>query len=151
MNKTLIGICAFCVVSVYIMGLRMDAANKDAKRNKEAAAQLQSQINSRTELVKNLGAQANQHYKKYQEAQNEIDRRDNSVAAGTGQLHIDATCPELPTATPARGLDNGPRARLTRAAEQNYSILRERIELVTAQLSGCQDWARTVSEPQRSH
>lgn len=143
-------ICAICVIGVYIMGLRMDAANKDAKRSKDAAAQLQSQINSRTELVKNLGEQANQHYKNYQDAQNEIDRRDNSVAAGTGQLHIDATCPELPAATTTRSVDHVTRARLTRSAEQNYSILRERIALVTAQLAGCQDWARTVSESQRS-
>ncbi len=145
MNKTLISICAFCVVAVYVMGLRMDLAKKEAKYSKQHSELLLAQIASRTELVKNLGAQANQHYKKYQEAQNEIDRRNNSVAAGTGELHIDATCPELPPATAPRSLDNVTRARLTRAAEQNYSILRERIALVTAKLVGCQEYAATVS------
>lgn len=147
MNKTLIAICAFCVVAVYVMGLRMDLAKKDAKYSKQHADLLLAQIASRTELVKNLGAQSSEHYKNYQDAQNEIDRIASSVSAGTGQLHIDATCPELPSATPARIVDHVASARLTRAAEQNYLLLRKRISKINAQLIACQDWARTVSNP----
>ena len=147
MNKTLIAICAFCVVAVYVMGLRMDLAKKEAKYSKQHADLLLAQIASRTELVKNLGAQASEHYKNLEIAQNEIDRLASSVAAGTGQLHIDATCPELPS-TPTPGVvDNGDAARLTRSAEQNYLLLRKRISKINAQLTACQDWARTVSNP----
>lgn len=146
MNKTLIAICAFCVLAIYAMGLRMDLAKKEAKYSKQHADLLLAQIASRTELVKNLGVQASEHYKNLEIAQNEIDRLANSVAVSTGQLHINATCPELPDTPTPRVVDNGDAARLTRAAEQNYLLLRKRIEIVNAQLTACQDYARAVSE-----
>jgi len=145
MNKTIVLVSALCVVAVYAMGLRMDIAKKEAKHNKEKAQMLTEQMVARTELVKNISKQASEHYNNLETAKNEIDRMASALAANTGKLRIRAECPKLPATTKTGVVDNAESARLTRAAEQNYLLLRERIETINAQLLACQSWVRAVT------
>lgn len=82
-------------------------------------------------------------------AQSEINELRTAVAAGERRLRIQATCPDPSSngvsgsaATASVDDDAGP--GLTPAAERNYWTLRERINTVTAQVSGLQDYIRSA-------
>jgi prophage endopeptidase len=63
------------------------------------------------------------------------------VAAGRKRLRVNAKCPANGTAS-APGLDDATGPRLTDAAERDYFTLRERIETITKQLTGLQQYVR---------
>ncbi|EDV0337581.1 lysis protein, partial [Salmonella enterica subsp. diarizonae] len=67
------------------------------------------------------------------------------VTAGRRRLLVNATCPAMPTgkSTSAASVDNAARPRLTDAAQRDYFTLRERIETVTNQLNGLQEYVRS--------
>lgn len=75
------------------------------------------------------------------DAQETIDQLERDVAAGRKRLQLNATCPENGTAS-ATSVDDGASPRLTDAAERDYYILRRRIEIVTSQLNGLQQYIR---------
>jgi len=75
------------------------------------------------------------------DAQETIDQLERDVAAGRKRLRLNATCPEGGTAS-ATGVDDGTGPRLTDAAERNYYTLRLRIETITSQLTGLQEYVR---------
>ncbi|WP_105667792.1 lysis protein [Cronobacter dublinensis] len=75
------------------------------------------------------------------DAQGKIDQLERDVAAGNKRLRLNATC-EKNGATGATGLDDGTGPRLTDAAQRDYFTLRERIETVTSQLNGLQEYVR---------
>lgn len=62
------------------------------------------------------------------------------VAARKRRLYLNATCTADTAAT--SGMVNAAAARLTDTAERDYFILRERIETVTKQLTGLQQYVR---------
>ncbi|MFS7884300.1 lysis protein [Cronobacter malonaticus] len=75
------------------------------------------------------------------DAQGKIDQLERDVAAGNKRLRLNATCGKK-AATGATGLDDGTGPRLTDAAQRDYFTLRERIETVTSQLNGLQEYVR---------
>ncbi|WP_105629416.1 lysis protein [Cronobacter malonaticus] len=75
------------------------------------------------------------------DAQGKIDQLERDVAAGNKRLLLNATCGKN-AATGATGLDDGTGPRLTDAAQRDYFTLRERIETVTSQLNGLQEYVR---------
>ncbi|WP_105635506.1 lysis protein [Cronobacter dublinensis] len=75
------------------------------------------------------------------DAQGKIDQLERDVAAGNKRLRLNATCGKN-AATGATGLDDGTSPRLTDAAQRDYFTLRERIETVTSQLNGLQEYVR---------
>ncbi len=72
----------------------------------------------------------------------EIDRLADDVAAGHRRLRLQADCPDMPPTGSATGVDDGAGARLTDAAERDYWRLRERIEIATQQVAGLQAYIR---------
>ncbi|WP_312925299.1 lysis protein [Atlantibacter hermannii] len=79
--------------------------------------------------------------KELADAQENINQLERDVAAGRKRLQISARCPAN-GATSATGMDDATGPRLTDAAERDYFTLRERIETVTKQLTGLQDYVR---------
>ncbi|ECG1718222.1 lysis protein [Salmonella enterica] len=79
----------------------------------------------------------------YAKAENDALRDD--VAAGRRRLLVNAICPTVPTgkSTSAARVDNAASPRLTDAAQRDYFTLRERIETVTNQLNGLQEYVRS--------
>lgn len=70
-----------------------------------------------------------------------IDQLERDVASGKRRLLLNAECPANGT-TRSPGMDDGRTARLTQSAERDYFTLRERIETVTKQLTGLQQYIR---------
>ncbi len=75
------------------------------------------------------------------DAQETIDQLERDIAAGRKRLRLNATCPENGTAS-ATGMDDGTGPRLTDTAERDYYTLRRRIETITSQLTGLQEYVR---------
>ncbi|MDV2901759.1 lysis protein [Phytobacter diazotrophicus] len=75
------------------------------------------------------------------DAKAELEKLRGDVAAGRKRLQVAATCPKNGTAS-APGLDDATGPRLTSAAERDYFTLRERIETITKQLTGLQQYVR---------
>lgn len=77
-----------------------------------------------------------------QDAKATIDQLERDVATGKRRLQLNARC-ATNGATSSSGMDDGAGPRLTDSAERDYFTLRERIETVTKQLTGLQEYVRT--------
>ncbi|BBE76900.1 MULTISPECIES: lysis protein [Phytobacter] len=75
------------------------------------------------------------------DAKKQLEDLQRCVSTGKCGLHVNAKCPANGTAS-APGVDDATGPRLTDAAERDYFTLRERIETVTAQLTGLQQYVR---------
>ncbi|PXB01136.1 lysis protein [Pectobacterium carotovorum] len=72
------------------------------------------------------------------DAKSKLDDLQRCVAAGKCGLRVNVI--KQTTATP--GVDDATSARLTDAAQRDYFTLRERIETITKQLTGLQEYVR---------
>ncbi|AST70093.1 lysis protein [Kosakonia cowanii] len=70
-----------------------------------------------------------------------INQLERDVATGKRRLQLNAKCPTNGTAS-TPGVDDATGPRLNDAAERDYFTLRERIEIVTKQLTGLQAYVR---------
>lgn len=77
-----------------------------------------------------------------QDAKATIDQLERDVATGKRRLQLNAKC-TTNGATSSSGMDDGTGPRLTDSAERDYFTLRERIEIITKQLTGLQAYVRT--------
>ncbi|WP_394119315.1 lysis protein [Enterobacter soli] len=74
-------------------------------------------------------------------AQATIDQLERDVASGKRRLQLNATCAK-DGKTSTTGVDDATGPRLTDSAERDYFTIRERIETVTKQLTGLQEYVR---------
>ncbi|EOL8988448.1 lysis protein [Cronobacter dublinensis] len=77
--------------------------------------------------------------KELADAQKKIAQLERDVAAGRKRLQLNATCPANGAPGTTR-VDDGASPRLTDAAQRDYFTLRSRIEIVTRQLTGLQEY-----------
>lgn len=75
------------------------------------------------------------------DAQETIERLHSDVIAGRKRLQLNATCKN--NSTTSSGMDDAASARLTDSAERDYFTIRQRIETVTKQLTGLQEYVTT--------
>lgn len=75
------------------------------------------------------------------DAQETINQLERDVATGKRRLQLNATCKGNSSGT--SGMDDASSPRLTDSAERDYFTLRQRIETVTKQLTGLQEYVRT--------
>lgn len=75
------------------------------------------------------------------DAQETINQLEHDVATGKRRLQLNATCKSNSTGT--SGMDDATSPRLTDSAERDYFTLRQRIETVTRQLTGLQEYVRS--------
>lgn len=109
-------------------------ADKDLKLATQAIADMQT----RQRDVASLDAKYTQELADAQETINQLER---DVATGKRRLQLNATCKNNSTGT--SGMDDASSPRLTDSAERDYFTLRQRIETVTKQLTGLQEYVRT--------
>lgn len=76
-----------------------------------------------------------------QDAKATIDQLERDVATGKRRLQLNARC-TANGASGTSGMDDGSSPRLADSAERDYFNLRERIEIVTKQLTGLQAYVR---------
>ncbi|MDD2005089.1 lysis protein [Pseudomonas putida] len=74
--------------------------------------------------------------------ENEVLRAD--VAAGNRRLLVKASCPKLPTTAGTSSVDDATGAELTASAGQDYFRLRDQIIQTEKQLTGLQEYVRTL-------
>ena len=77
-------------------------------------------------------------------AKNEIGALRDQLTAGTKRVLVRATCPAVPAAPGATGVDDAKDPALTALAGQNYLRLREQIVTTEAQLQGLKDYIHQV-------
>ena len=75
------------------------------------------------------------------DAKKQLENLQHCVSTGKCGLRVNAKCPTNGTAS-APGMDDAAGPRLTSAAERDYFTLRERIETITKQLTGLQQYVR---------
>lgn len=108
-------------------------ADKDLKLSKQTINDMQT----RQRDVANLDAKYTQELADAQETINQLER---DVATGKRRLQLNATCKG--NTTGSSGMDDASGPRLTDSAERDYFTLRQRIETVTKQLTGLQEYVR---------
>lgn len=109
-------------------------ADKDLK----LATQTITDMQTRQRDVATLDAKYTQELADAQETINQLER---DVATGKRRLQLNATCKANSSRT--SGMDDASSPRLTDSAERDYFTLRQRIETVTKQLTGLQEYVRT--------
>ncbi|MER1974580.1 lysis protein [Pseudocitrobacter faecalis] len=109
-------------------------ADKDLK----LATQTITDMQTRQRDVATLDAKYTQELADAQETINQLER---DVATGKRRLQLNATCKGNSTGT--SGMDDATSPRLTDSAERDYFTLRQRIETVTKQLTGLQEYVRS--------
>ena len=98
-------------------------------------------INDMKVRQRDVAALDAKYYGELADAKATIDQLERDVAAGRKRLQLNATC-GANGAPGTTSVDDGTGPRLTDAAERDYFTLRERIETVTSQLNGLQQYVR---------
>ncbi|ELY4572370.1 lysis protein [Cronobacter sakazakii] len=113
---------------------RADAAEHNLKLANDTISDMQTR-------QRDVAALDAKYTKELADAQENINQLERDVANGNKRLRLAATCGKN-GATSTTGVDDAISARLTDAAERNYFTLRQRIETVTKQLTGLQEYVR---------
>ncbi|HHH3392632.1 TPA: lysis protein [Klebsiella aerogenes] len=79
--------------------------------------------------------------KELADAKSQLEDLQRCVSSGKCGLRVNAKCPASAEAS-TTGMDDAIAPRLTDSAERDYFTLRERIETVTKQLTGLQQYVR---------
>jgi prophage endopeptidase len=109
-----------------------------SEKGLKLATQTITDMQTRQRDVATLDAKYTQELANAQETINQLER---DVATGKRRLQLNATCKGNSTGT--SGMDDATSPRLTDSAERDYFTLRQRIETVTKQLTGLQEYVRT--------
>jgi len=106
----------------------------------DVVSEQQDTINDMQRRQKDVALLDEKYIRELADAQKTIDDLRNDVSAGNRRLHIAARCQK--PASAAR-VDNAASPGLTDAAERNYFILRERIEIANKQIPALQEYIKT--------
>lgn len=112
----------------------------DAEQRLSLAAATITDMQARQRDVAALDAK---YTKELADAQNTISDLRRDVDSGAKRLRVAATCNGVRQASTPAGMDVISEPELTGAARRDYFTLRERIEIVTKQLTGLQEYVRT--------
>ena len=121
-----------------VNGWRLTSAH-DAERlqaAENAAESLRLAQQSVDAMAARLRASDDAHAAKLRKAQDETNRLRS--AGSSVRLLVNASCPDMPQAASAPGVDSGTRAELDPAARPAYFALRDAIDRAEAQLAACQ-------------
>ena len=126
---------------IYILLGQISSEKKRADDATSLAKQRQETIDDMTVRQRDVATLDAKYTGELADAKAELEKLRGDVAAGRKRLQVAATCPKNGTAS-APGLDDATGPRLTSAAERDYFTLRERIETITKQLTGLQQYVR---------
>ncbi|MBL7390678.1 lysis protein [Escherichia coli] len=125
------------IVILYTSASNQKKRAEDAEQKLALATATITDMQTRQRDVSALDAKYTQELADAQETINQLER---DVATGKRRLQLNATCKSNSTGT--SGMDDATSARLTDSAERDYFTLRQRIETVTKQLTGLQEYVR---------
>ena len=135
-------ICIIVCLSWAVNHYRDNAITYKAQRDKNARELklANSTITDMQVRQRDVAALDAKYTKELADAKAENDALRDDVAAGRRRLHIKAVCPDKHKTTAASGVDDASSPRLTDTAQRDYFVLRERIETITNQLNGLQEY-----------
>ncbi|HDF8567992.1 TPA: lysis protein [Enterobacter hormaechei subsp. hoffmannii] len=136
----LIGVLAFLVNHYRDNAITYKDQRDKATKNLNLANATIKDMQTRQRDVAALDAK---YTKELTDAQNTISDLRRDVDSGAKRLRVAATCNGVRQTTTATGMDALAEPELTGAARRDYFTLRERIEIVTKQLTGLQEYVRT--------
>lgn len=115
---------------------RADAAEKSLSLANATITDMQTRL-------RDVAALDARYTKELADAQKTISDLRGDVESGRRQLRVKATCNSVrqPSGTP--GMDDAASPRLTDSAQRDYFTLRERISVITKQVSGLQEFITT--------
>ncbi|WP_336766792.1 lysis protein [Pantoea ananatis] len=143
-----------CLLVVLIAGLllaighyRDNALHFQEQRNaqKNIADTRQATIDDMQRRQQSVAVIDARYTKDLADAQKTISDLRRDVDSGAKRLRVSAKCDRpVSSKSSATRVDDADGPRLTDAAQRDYFTLRERIETVTKQLNGLQDYVRQV-------
>ena len=132
------------LLSLLLIYILFDQISTEKKRADDAtslAKQRQETIDDMTVRQRDVATLDAKYTGELADAKKQLENLQRCVSTGKCGLHINAKCPANGT-TSATGMDDATGPRLTDAAERDYFTLRERIETITKQLKGLQQYVR---------
>lgn len=127
---------------IYVLLGQVSDAKKRADDAEQSLSLANATITDMQTRQRDVAALDAKYTGELQDAKATIDQLERDVATGKRRLQLNARCTSNGAATPS-GMDDGTGPRLTDSAERDYFTLRERIETVTKQLTGLQEYVRT--------
>ncbi|WP_368301308.1 lysis protein [Kluyvera sichuanensis] len=141
--------CAIIIVAISSLGFLVNHYRDGAieyKRQRDEKAQALNLANSTiTDMQtrqRDVAALDAKYTGELHDAKATINQLERDVATGKRRLQLNAKCPENGTPSTS-SMDDAASPRLTDSAQRDYFTLRERIENVTKQLTGLQEFVRT--------
>lgn len=129
------------IIWVAAAGKIADHYHDKYKKASDDLALANATITDMTTRQRDVAALDAKYTKELADAQENINQLELDVTNGRKRLRLNATCKN--SATGSTGLDDDASARLTDSAERDYFTLRQRIETVTKQLTGLQEYVRS--------
>ena len=143
MNRVLCVVIIALLVACGALSLGLNHYRDNAityKKQRDKAASIIADMQKRQSNVAELDAR---YTKELADANATIESLRADVSAGRKWLHVKAVCPDMHKTTAASGVDDASSPRLTDTAQRDYFVLRERIETITNQLHGLQEYVRS--------
>ncbi|CTT03642.1 TPA: lysis protein [Escherichia coli] len=147
LKKLWLPILVFAVIGVLLLAVnhyRDNAITYKDQRDKATSALTlaNATITDMQTRQRDVAALDAKYTKELADAKKQLDALQQCVRSGKCGLHINATCPKGNTSG-ATGVDDATGPRLTDAAQRDYFTLRERISVITKQVSGLQEYITT--------
>lgn len=116
----------------------------ELKASRAEVVQLQAEAEFAAQTLAARDALDRKFFKEMANAKQENESLRNAVAAGNRRLLVKASCTRLQAAAGASGVDDDSSAELSPDAREDYFHLRDQIAVTEKQLSGLQEYVRTV-------
>ncbi|MBA7800779.1 lysis protein [Citrobacter freundii] len=145
MNRLTGIICAIIIVVISSLGWLVNHYRDNAIAYKNQRDKATERISQATATItdmqtrqRDVAALDAKYTRELADAQNTISVLRRDVDSGAKRLRVAATCNDVRKTTGTASVDDATSPRLTDSAQRDYFTLRERIEIITKQLSGLQ-------------
>lgn len=142
MNRILLMVISVLALLLLAVLWRNDRLQNKYHQAKQTGDTYRVTLNNIQRRQISLAQLDEQKTRQLQEANDENEQLRRDILRGARRVRVHAACPA--TAAPAApGVDDAAAARLTADAEQHYLYLRRQIVLITAQVTGLQQYIQT--------
>ncbi|WP_137163385.1 lysis protein [Pseudomonas asiatica] len=134
---------AAVLLVVFLMRDR-ERLSDELSASRAEVVQLQADAEFAAQAMAARDALDRKYIQEMSDAKRDNERLRADVAAGNRRLLVKASCPKLPAAAGASGVDDAGTAELAADARQDYFDLRDQIVETEKQLAGLQEYVRTL-------
>lgn len=128
---------------IYILLGQIGQESRRADAAESLAKQRQETIDDMTVRQRDVAALDAKYTQELADAKKQLDDLRRDVDSGAKRLRIAATCPGVPKATSATGVDDAGAPELTPDARRNYFDHRDGIEVTKEMIHGLHEYINT--------